>query len=144
MLVIQEHFTSTSLSLCCCYPSSLKESFPQTKPDKESTVKQLKRKVWDDAVTKDQLLGKIKSLTKQLKCSEYELIILLDEFHKLKQWCLEDVSAANADEAYTVKMMRESHAKELLKKSELIRNLCEKNKSDRKLVNSVSHFPILI
>ncbi len=98
---------------------------------KNFTVKQLKRKVWDDAVTKDQLLGKIKSLTKQLKCSEYELIILLDEFHKLKQRCLEDVSVTKVDKADILKMMRESHAKELLKKSELIRNLCEKNKSER-------------
>lgn len=95
-------------------------------------------------MTNNCLFGKIKSLTRQFKFAEYEIIFLLDEFDKLEKQCIEDVSAAKVDKADTAKMIGESHENELLKESEIIRNICEKNKSDSRAVNSVSHFFICI
>jgi len=102
------------------------------------TVSQMRRKIRDDADIKQRQRDKINFLVQQLKCAEYDIILVLDEYEKLEANSRISAQAAQAETLDMIAKMKEEHAEELQKKDNIIKMYCEKNKVDRRTVNDVS------
>ncbi len=90
------------------------------------TVSQLKRKICDNGDIKQQQQDKIKSLVQQLKCAEYDIILVLDKYNTLEAELRSAAEAVHAESTEMMTKLKDEHAIELCKKDNLIKMLCDK------------------
>ncbi len=90
------------------------------------TLAQLKRKTRDDARIKQQQQDKIKSLFQQLKCAEYDIIFILDEYDRMEAEMAEQLKTVIKQHDKTIAQLKADHLQELRKKDDSIVALSKK------------------